>query len=423
MSAISGAVVSERSHTVQQEPGPDGSAEGVVERLRAAARRFGPAVGMYGVVKLLGFAVFMYLLHSSRDYRHKYFRFGGGHHPWDVLGSWDGWWYQQVAQNGYHPVLVQIAPSGFTHAENSAAFFPLYPGLMRLVSECTGLGLYGAGMLVSVVASFVAAAGIFAVTEKLSGSRKAGVIAAGLWAVFPGSGVEWAVYSDSLFVALASWACYCVMTRRWLTAGVLTFVAGLNRPTASALIAALGIAGLIALYRRKDGIWRPLVAMAIAPVGLFGYVGWVGWKMGSWGGYFTLQRGAWYHFFDYGHYTKQVLHGILTGKPDYIYQFPTEDMIAFAVVIAVPCLLALLFRLRPPAVLWVYALVTILMVLGSQQIFGNVSRYLLPVFPLFVPLAIGMRRLKWPTLVALFAVVGAASGWYAGFVLFELGIP
>ena len=33
--------------------------------LRSAAARFGPALGLYGAVKLIGFAVFMMLLESS----------------------------------------------------------------------------------------------------------------------------------------------------------------------------------------------------------------------------------------------------------------------------------------------------------------------------------------------------------------------
>lgn len=65
-----------------------------------------------------------------------------------------GWWYQQIAAYGYDPQLVPIpgATGPITLEGNSAAFFPLYPALMRLVSELTDLGLYGAGLLVSVVA-------------------------------------------------------------------------------------------------------------------------------------------------------------------------------------------------------------------------------------------------------------------------------
>ncbi|MFH9709121.1 hypothetical protein ACH4MW_24365 [Streptomyces luteogriseus] len=393
-------------------------------RLRAAAVRHGPVLLTYGVLKLAGFAVFMHLLDSAGDFRKKNPRFGGGEHAWDVLASWDGWWYQQVAEHGYDPALKPVpgATGMITLEGNSAAFFPLYPTLMRLVSECTGLGLYGAGMVVSVVASFAAALGIYAVTKRLGGHR-AGLVAAGLWAIWPGSGTEWSGYSESLYTALAAWACHAVMTRRWLTAGVLTFAAGLCRPTAVALVAALAFAAVMALRRREDGVRRPLAAVAIAPLGLFGYLAWVNYRMGDLNGYSKLQDGAWGHKFDWGVHSFDVLTSIPVGHFDYLFAMPFEDVIGVCVVLMVPVLTVLLIRLRPPGVLVVYTVLSYLMVMTTQQYFGNVSRYLLPLFPLFVPLALAMRRLRWPSLVAVLGTAALASGSYAGYVLFVLGVP
>ncbi|MEV0176814.1 hypothetical protein AB0I00_37590 [Streptomyces sp. NPDC050803] len=400
------------------------SEEPAAPRWRRAAERYGPVLALYGTLKLLGFGVFMYLLHSAGDYREKHPRFGGGEHPWDVLATWDGWWYQQVAAHGYHPELVPVpgATGLITLEGNSAAFFPLYPAAMRLVSELTGLGLYGAGLLVSVVASFAAALGIFAVTARLGGTR-AGLAAAGLWAVWPGSGVEWAVYSDSLYVALAAWACHAVMTRRWLTAGLLTCAAGLNRPTAVALIGAVAVAALLALRRRQDGILRPVTAMALAPLGLLAYLAWTGHRMGDYGGYFKLQSGAWAHEWDYGRHTVDVLTSVPVGHSDYLFVWPYADLIATGVVLLALALLPLLVRLRPPAVLVTYTALTLVLVLGSQQIFANVSRYLLPLFPLFVPPALALRRLAPAELCTLLGLAALASGSYAGYALFELGVP
>ncbi|CAM5695165.1 hypothetical protein SCANM63S_01489 [Streptomyces canarius] len=118
-----------------------------VSRPRAAVRRFGPVLALFGTLKLAGFCSFLYLLSSAGDYRTKHPRFGGGAHAWDVLATWDGWWYQQIALHGYDPKLVPVpgATGLITLEGNSAAFFPLYPALMRLTSAVTGLGSYGAG--------------------------------------------------------------------------------------------------------------------------------------------------------------------------------------------------------------------------------------------------------------------------------------
>ncbi|MBQ1094864.1 hypothetical protein KBY55_01780 [Streptomyces sp. b94] len=391
------------------------------------ARPYLPALVLYGVTKLVGLTVFASLLKYAGDYKEKNPRFGGGTHWWDVLATWDGWWYLQVAEHGYSPALVRLDSDGlFTVQQNSVAFFPLYPALIRMVSETTGLGLYGSGILVSVVSSFVAAAGIFAVIRLVAGAR-AGTIAAGLWAVAPGAGVEWAVYSESLFVAIAAWACYAVMTKRWMVAGLLAFTAGLNRPTSAVLIGAVGLAALVTLARpatrREHGVRGPVYAMVVAPLGLLSYIAWVGYSTGEATAYFTLQREGWAHFFDYGAYTLDVLRNLAVGKGDYPFAFSTPDLLSLQLVLALPFLIALMLRKRPPLVLVAYTLATIITVLGTQQMFGNTMRYLLPAFPLLIAPAAALARLKLPSLVVFFSTAALASGWYAHYVIFELGVP
>ncbi|MGJ5890508.1 hypothetical protein DF268_40540 [Streptomyces sp. V2] len=391
-------------------------------------RPYLPALALYGVCKLVGLTVFAYLLEWTGDYKTKDPRFGGGAHWWDVLSTWDGWWYLQVAEKGYDPKPLQhLAPGGmFTVQQDSVAFFPLFPALIRGTSEITGLGLYGSAILVSVISSFVAAAGIYAVVSLLAGPR-AGTIAAGLWAILPGAGVEWAVYSESLFVAIASWTCWCVMKRRWVAAGLLAFLAGLNRPTSAALIGAVGLAALVTLARRETrrehGIAGPVYAMIAAPMGLLTYITWVGLSMGDLTAYFTLQREGWAHYFDFGAYTFDVLRNTAVGKTDYLFAFPTPDLIAVLLVLTLPFLIALMLRAKPPLVLVAYTLASIITVLGTQQMFANTPRYLLPAFPLLLAPAMALGRLKWTTLATLFGTFAVASGWYAHYLMFELGIP
>ncbi|PZH21021.1 hypothetical protein C1I97_00425 [Streptomyces sp. NTH33] len=396
--------------------------------LPPGARPYVTPLALYGVAKLVGLAVFACLLEYAGDYRGKNPRFGGGAHWWDVLATWDGWWYLQVAEKGYHPGPLQPLDGGglFTVQQNSVAFFPLYPGLIRGVSEVTSLGLFGSALLVSVLASFVAAAGIYAVVSTLAGVR-AGTVAAGLWAVAPGAGVEWAVYSESLFVAIAAWTCYCVMKHQWVAAGFLAFLAGLSRPTSATLIGAVGLAALVTVARRgsrqEHGVAGPVYAMVAAPLGLIVYIAWVGLNSNDLTAYFTLQREGWAHYFDWGAHTLAVLRNTAVGHGDYLFRFAVPDLLAVQLVIALPFLIALMLRRKPPLVLVAYTLASIVTVLGTQQIFGNTSRYLLPVFPLLLAPAAALSRLKWPSLTVFFTTAAVASGWYAHYVVFELGIP
>jgi hypothetical protein len=387
-------------------------------------RPWASALALYGTLKLLGFTVFLVLVNSTADIKGKKTQAGADAHIWDVLTSWDGWWYRKIAENGYDPKLVPI-PGNNGHwsvEQNSAAFFPLYPGLIRLVSAVTGLGSFGAGLTVSIVASFVAAAGIYAVVVLLAGHRAA-VCAAGLWAVWPGSGVEWTVYSESVYVALAAWTCHAVMTRRWLPAGFLSLTAGLSRPSALPLIAAVVVPALLAAWRREDGIKRPLVAASLAPLGFLGYVTWLGVKAGNLRAFLILESDGWDHYIDYGSQTLHIMGSVLVGRTDYDFASSSTDLIGVGVVLLSVILLAVLIGQRPPAVLLIFTVLTMALTLSSHQFFSSVSRYMLPVFPLLIPCAVAVSRLKAPVRATALTVTALASGSYAGYMIFVLAIP
>jgi hypothetical protein len=88
-----------------------------------------------------------------------------------------------------------------------------------------------------------------------------------------------------------------------------------------------------------------------------------------------------------------------------------------------PVLVLLLLRLRPPAVLVVYTLGTLALIILSQQMFGTISRFVMPVFPLAIPFALALKRLSRTQAVVLLLVLGVLSGWYGGYAIFNLGVP
>ncbi|MFZ5845860.1 MAG: hypothetical protein ACOYX5_00585, partial [Actinomycetota bacterium] len=162
-----------------------------------------------------------------------------GRSGYRVLTKWDAQWYRGIAEDGYG--LVRLHEDGRLLADY--AFFPLYPLTERAVSAVIGLGAVDAGLVISAVASVVAALGIFAIADGLYGAR-VGVVATVLWAALPVGIVQSMAYSESLFTALSVWALHATLRDRWLLAGVLACAAGLTRPVGAAVAAAVVVAAV-----------------------------------------------------------------------------------------------------------------------------------------------------------------------------------
>jgi hypothetical protein len=287
---------------------------------------------------------------------------------------------------------------------------------MRVLGHLPGLNVVRAGLLISLVASLAAAWALYAIGDLIRG-RRFGIILAALWAVVPACFAENAVLTESLFTALCAWALYAVLRRRWLVAGLLTMLCGLTRPTAVALVGAVGLAALVAVVRRRDG-WRPYVGGLLAPVGYVGYLLYSGSRLGGVTGFFTLQRDHWSTYFDYGRFTAQTVGRVLFGSGD----AGRDRAVMWCVMVAIGAvfqLVMLLFQ-RVPWVLTVFAVVMVVEALGSRADFTGTHRHLLPVFPLLFPIAAVLsrpdtRRARFAMPVTLCGVA-LLSGWYGGWL-------
>jgi hypothetical protein len=359
----------------------------------AAAR---PALAAYAGIRLVGLLALYLSTGSVSAARH-------------FLTRWDGAWYAGIAEDGY----------GFTRLHQGRllsdyVFFPLYPGLERLTTEVTGLSLVDAGLLVSWVASLLAAWGIFAVGDRLHGPR-VGTLLVAIWAALPMSVVLSMAYTESLFTALSAWCLYAVLRGRWLTAGVLASLAGLTRPVGLAVALAVIVPAVIAVLRPAAGegggrrtagaLWWPVAGAAMAPLGWAGYVGWVGLQTGSIFGY-SEAADRWGNGFDGGVAFAHWAWGLISRPGS-----PVGPLVALGLVglawLCVTCV-----RQRQPLPLLVYCAVLVLLAVTTSGYFGSRPRYLLPAFPLLLPLARGAARLPRRVAVPLLGLVVVASAVY-----------
>jgi hypothetical protein len=365
------------------------------------ARDAAPALLAYAAVRVLGLGVLAAWAAATGRDAHR------------LLVSWDGQWYLGIARDGYG--FVRVHEDGRSLAD--FAFFPLFPWLERVVAAVAGLRFVDAGLLVSAVASLGAAWGVFAIGQHVSG-RRVGTVLVVLWAAVPVGIVQSMAYTEALFTALAAWALYAAMTRHWVWAGIAAGLAGLTRPVGVAVIAAVLVAAAMSWHHDRSGR-RPLRAVAgaaIAPLGWLGYVGWVGIETGEPLGYFDVAS-RWGNDFDGGAAFAAWIGRFLAGA-----EFLTGLLLCAAVAV-LGWLLVLCVRQRQPLPLLVFSIVLVFLALTTSGYYGSKPRYLMPAFPLLLPVAAALARRATGTVAAVLVVLAAASATYGAYWLHGPGPP
>ncbi|MER7730878.1 hypothetical protein ABTX80_08330 [Streptomyces erythrochromogenes] len=334
-----------------------------------------------------------------------------GRSPVRVLGhSWDSVWYLAIARHGYG--RTQIWPvTGLVQSDY--AFFPLYPALVRLA----GGGEWG-GLFVSWTAAAVAAVGVYRVGELVAGRRVALLLVA-LWAAVPHAVVLTLAYTEPLLVALASWSLYALLRERWLLAASLALVAGLTRPTGIAVAAAVTVTALHALLVRRSRAPAVWAAGLLAPAGWLAYVVAVGAARDDVTGYFAVQR-QWGSRFDGGRATVAKVGEVLGGGPVALTTAVSALLLGTALLLAV-----LLFADRPllPLPLLVYTAVLLVIAVGGAGYFESKPRFLLPAFPLLLPLAAVMARARPRSAVVVTAGLAGLGYAYGVYLLVYARTP
>jgi hypothetical protein len=412
--------------------------------LRAAL----PALLLFVVARAVGFVVVLMLSRHSVGYTvHR------------LAVHWDAAWYLDIARHGYDHAIRAALPGAHHRRYTNLAFFPVYPALIWLLHTLLPLLPWGvAGLITAGLCSLVAAWGIHAAVADRYGQRVA-TMAALLWGVAPTAVVETAGYSESAFTALAAWALFAVVRRRWIAAGVLAVLAGLTRPTGVAVAAAVMAAAalevweqlrarhagserfawlarvdrLIAFGRGADGDagvgaaapprraprWQPLVAAVLAPVGWVGFVAWTALRLHSWNAYFQIQA-LWKTRFDFGHTTGADFKMLFTRSTPVNLYVPVVGCVLIAAVV----LLVATVAQRQPLPFVVLSMIMVVIALGDAAYFSSRARFLLPAFPLLLPIASGLARLRnRAVLVAVLASAAGVSALYGAYVILYAPSP
>jgi hypothetical protein len=186
-----------------------------------------------------------------------------------LTSAWDTGYYVDISQNGYF---------GSSQRAEWRAFFPGMPLAMRLVTQLTTWqpGTYFrldmAGLAISLLCSLIATVLIYRITEVRFGSRAA-VCGAVMLMASPAAVFLSAVYSESMYLALAVAAWWFGMRRQWLFAGLFCAAASLTRVNGVFLMVALFVMLGVSLRQHEERfrLWK-LGAIALGGTGALGYL-------------------------------------------------------------------------------------------------------------------------------------------------------
>jgi hypothetical protein len=301
---------------------------------------------------------------------------------WPWVGPWQRWdalWYEHIARSGYG------------HGAADAAFFPLFPGLVHVLTPLTG----GNPALTALLLSTAALLGALVVLHRLvaadldRGTADRSML---YLALSPVAFFLLAGFTESLFLLLATGCLLAARRRRLLLAGVLAGLAALCRSTGVLLVAPLVVEIVIeARGRRRQGRLplRPAHLSLLLPVlAIAGWDLWIRVHLGVPGGVLALQREVW------GNHAVApwtALHDSLRtvldgGHPEEVINLCAS----IALVISIPLMWG-----RLPAAQVAYAAASILPIVCRESLVTpqeSSARYLLTVFPVFVLLALAGRR-------------------------------
>jgi Mannosyltransferase (PIG-V) len=183
------------------------------------------------------------------------------------LARWDAVWY------------LRVADSGYGDSEARAAFFPLYPALVRGLA--TPFGAPPAALLLAAYAvslgAFLAALALLHRLVVLELGRELAEPTLLLLAVFPAALYFGAPYAESLFLLLSVGAFYAARTGRWAWAGACAAGAAATRNSGVLLMLPLALIWWSSRERDpRDGAW-----ILVAPLGLAAFALYLGLAEGD----------------------------------------------------------------------------------------------------------------------------------------------
>lgn len=324
------------------------------------------------------------------------YQFYGSHYqlkaPQPVSILWKAW-------NSFPhdtPHFIEIAQHGYEHSW-LAAYFPLYPFLIRITSVITGNNYLFAALLVSNVAGLVMLM-VFYQLVKEDFDHERAVRTVLYFSIFPAAFFFMAGYTETTFISFVLLSFYQMRRGNWWLAGIFGLLATITRNTGVFLALPLSYEYLRQHQFSLKSLRLDVVSLALVPAGLGLYMLYTYFVLGD-PLAFTHAQAYWRHAL--------VLPWVGLMWPIHAMMH-SRGVLSFAMLrnaidlgnaffILVLLILSVVGPWRFPksylsyflfaAIVWIIPLTSPLNPPNGPLAYQSMSRYMLEVFPAFMLLA------------------------------------
>lgn len=328
----------------------------------------------------MGLAMFVYS-HVTHEYH---------------INPWDGGWYVYAAQHGW-PHHVQ--PGTGNEAQDTLAFFPGLPTVIRVVHFLVPISWERAGEAGAFLTQVAMVAGFWLLTREIWGRTVADRAVVAM-CFFPGAFILAIMYSEPLLIACGAFCMLALRRERWILAGLFAAAGTATRVVGVALVACCAWESYRAIRRERR--WTSLVAVALAPTGIVAWFLYLWASTGARLAWLDTERNGWAQ-----HSTLMAIPRLITSV---LHKHPADpnDVLALASTVLGLVLLVALIVSRAPSVLTVYSVVVLAISATSVNPSGIRFRFVMTAFPLVMVIGRYLKDAAFSAAIAASAVVMSA---------------
>lgn len=298
----------------------------------------------------------------------------------DMWGVWDSFWYMDIVQNGYSTASrLADYPD-----QTNFPFFPLYPLLMKSVGWMVGDRYFLAGIVISNACLLLSCYVLYRLVEMEWGRHIARRSVQYLF-LFPVSFILSGVFTESVYLLLSLLCFYLAKRQNWWLAGLCGALLSATRTLGVLIALPLLYEYLKSIRFKLKRIRLNSLFLLLIPLGLIAFSLYTYRATGD-PLFFKTNQAAW---------DRQIVsplsafwQALSQGLSEPSYKKLLECAF-FAAAFGGLCL----FYKRIGFSYWLFGMYSILIPLSAG--IASMPRFTLPIFPLFIAIAILSRKGSW----------------------------